>query len=102
MPRGLKVRDFHGSGDNPSENGTLCHQVIDLVLLQRAQEKVDEYHAGYADQVMRHAFLPAVVSTSGRVHGELLRLLYILADRKTTLHLRALGETVDVDSEAFC
>ena len=26
---------------------------------------------------MRHAFLPAVVSTSGRIHGELLRLLYI-------------------------
>ena len=44
---------------------------------------------------MRHAFLPAVVSTSGRIHGELLWLLYIFADRKTTLHFRALGEAVD-------
>ena len=43
----------------------------------------DKYAAGYAAKGMRHAFLPAVVSTSGRMHGELLRLLYILADRKT-------------------
>ena len=50
---------------------------------------------------MRHAFLPAVVS-SGRIHGELLRLLYILADKKTTRHFEALGEAVDVDSEAYC
>ena len=55
---------------------------------------------------MRRAFLPAVVSTSGRIHGELLRLLYILADKKTKLHLRALDcymdEAIDVDSEAYC
>jgi hypothetical protein len=34
---------------------------------------------------MRHAFLPAVVSTSGRIPGELLRLLFILVDKKTSL-----------------
>ena len=68
----------------------------------RAQEKVDKYRAGYAAQDMRHAFLPAVVSTSGRIHGELLRLLYILADSKTKLHFRALDEAIDADSEACC
>ena len=71
------------------------------MLSQQAQEKVDKYRAGYAAQGMRHAFLPAVVSTSGRIHGELLRLPYIFADRKTMLHFRALGEAVDVDSEAY-
>ena len=35
----------------------------------RAQEKVDKYRAGYAAQDMRHAFLPAVVSTSGPFTG---------------------------------
>ena len=35
----------------------------------------------------RRAFLPAIVSTSGGIHGELLRLLYIIADKKTTLFL---------------
>ena len=58
--------------------------------------------AGYAAQDMRRAFLPAVVSTSGRIHGELLRLLYLLADNKTQRHFRALDEAIDVDSEAYC
>ena len=34
---------------------------------QRAQENVDKYQAGYAAQDSRRAFLPAVVSTSGRI-----------------------------------
>ena len=84
------------------ENGTLRHQDIDLALSQRAQQKVDKYRGGYEAQSLRHAFLPAVVSTSGRIHGELLRLLFILADRKTTLSFQALREAVDVDSEVYC
>ena len=39
---------------------------------------------GYAAQGLRHAFLPAIVSTSGRIHGEILRLLFNLADKKTS------------------
>ena len=75
--------DFHGCADDPSENGTLRHSDINLLFSQRAQEQVDKYRAGYAAQGMRHAFLPAVVSTSGRIHREPLRLLYILADRNS-------------------
>ena len=30
--------------------------------------------------------------TSGRIHGELLRLLFILADKKTTLSFQTMGE----------
>jgi hypothetical protein len=48
---------------------------------------------------MRRAFIPAVVSTSGRIHGEFLRLLYMLADNKTKLHFQALYEAIDVVSE---
>ena len=47
----------------------------------------------------RHAFLPAIASTSGRIYGELLRLLYLLSDKKTTRFLQGLGEAVDVSSE---
>ena len=96
------VHDFHGSAADPLANGTLRHQDIDLALSQRAQKKVDKYRGGYEAQGLRHAFLPAIVSTSGRIHGELLRLLFILADRKTTLSFQALGEAVDVDSEVYC
>ena len=33
---------------------------------------------------IKYAFLPCVISTSGRLHGEFLRLLYIIAHRRTT------------------
>ena len=71
------VHDFQGSTDNPAMNGTLRHQDIDLELpSQRAQKKVDKDHGGYQAHGLRHAFLSAIVSTSGRIHGEQLRLLY--------------------------
>ena len=57
---------------------------------------------GYAAQGLRHAFQPAIVSTSGRIHGELLRLLFNLADKKTSNSLEALGEAIDVESEVYC
>ena len=97
-----RVHDFHGNAANPSQNGTLRHADINHVLSQRAQEKIDKYRAGYAAQGVRKAFLPAVVSTSGRIHGDLLRLLYLLADNKTKRHFRALNEVIDDDSEAYC
>ena len=60
----------HGSADNPSLNGTLscslCHQDLDFALSQRAQAKVDKFREGYACNAapgLRHAFLPAIVSS---------------------------------------
>jgi len=38
--------------------------------------------SGYA--AIKYAFLPCVISTSGRLHGEFLRLLYIIAHRRTS------------------
>ena len=96
------VHDFHGSADKPSLNGTLRHQDLDLALYQRARAKVEKYRDGYAAHGLRHAFLPAIVSTSGRIHGELLRLLFNLADKKTSNSLAALGEAIDVESEVYC
>ena len=95
MPPGLKGHDFHGSAANPAQNGTLRHPGINLVLSHRALEKVDKYRAGYAAQDSCRALLPAVVSTSGRIHGEFLRLLCLLADNKTKLHFRALLTALD-------
>ena len=87
---------------NPSQNGTMRHADINHVLSQRAQEKINKYRAGYAALDVRRAFLPAVVSTSGRIHGDLLRLLYLLADNKTKRHFRDRHEAIDDDSEAYC
>ena len=48
-----------------------------------------------------HAFLPAIVSTSGRIHGEQLRLLFNLADKKTSNSFVALGEAFDESEVRF-
>ena len=97
-----RVHDFHGNAANQSLNGTLRHADINQVLSHRAQEKINKYRAGYAALDVRRAFLPAVVSTSGRIHGDLLRLLYLLADNKTKRHFRDRHEAIDDDSEAYC
>ena len=42
------------------------------------------YREAYATRSgITYAFLPCVMSTSGRIHGEFLRFLYILAHRRT-------------------
>jgi len=51
------------------------------ILERTARTKVDRYRAGYA--ALKYAFLPCVISTSGRLHGEFLRLLYIITHRRT-------------------
>ena len=43
-----------------------------------------------------------IVSTSGCIHEELLRLLCLLADEQTACFFQALGDEVDVDSEVYC
>jgi hypothetical protein len=97
-----RVHDFHGNAANASLNGTLRHADINQVLSHRAQEKIVKYRAGYAALDVRRAFIPAVVSTSGRIHGDLLRLLYLLADNKTKRHFRDRHEAIDDESDAYC
>ena len=92
-----RVHDFHGNAANASLNGTLRHADINQVLSHRAQEKFVKYRAGYAALDVRRAFIPGVVSTSGRIHGDLLRLLYLLADNKTKRHFRDRHEAFDDD-----
>jgi len=64
-----------------SRNGALRDAQPSRILERTARTKVDRYRAGYA--ALKYAFLPCVISTSGRLHGEFLRLLYIIAHRRT-------------------
>ena len=65
-----------------SRNGALRDAQPSRLLERTARTKIDRYRAGYA--ALQHAFMPCVISTSGRLHGEFLRLLYIIAHRRTT------------------
>jgi hypothetical protein len=48
------------------------------------------YQQQYADN-QNVSFLPAIVSTSTRMHGVFLRLLFLQAHRETEAHFTAAG-----------
>ena len=77
-----------GSSSHPQQNGRLTHlQDIDAPLHIAAQRKINRYRRQYAD----NQNIPAVVSTSPRMHGEFLRLLDLQAHRETEAHFAATG-----------
>ena len=54
---------------------------------------MERYRDGYANRNgTTYAFLPCAMTSSGRIHGEFLRLLYILAHRRTTQYVASLGD----------
>ena len=59
-------------------NGTLRHAQADKLLEAAARTKVRRYREAYATRPgVSYAFLPCVMSTSGRIHGEFLRFLLV-------------------------
>ena len=56
----------------------------DKDLDEKAARKITKYRELYRDHRRQLDFLPAIASTSGRIHCELLRLLFLHAHRETT------------------
>jgi hypothetical protein len=61
-------------------------QDLDAPLRLAALPKINNYRHQYADN-QNISFLPAIVSISTRMLGELLRLLFLQAHRETEAHL---------------
>jgi hypothetical protein len=79
------------SSSHPQQNGRLTHpQDIEAPLHIAAQCKINSYRQQYADN-QNISFLPAILSTSTRMHGEFLRLLFLQAHRETEAHFTATG-----------
>jgi hypothetical protein len=77
------VHDFHGSVADLARHGQPRHSNPDKVLVDMAVAKSQGNR--YRPDYLRHhnkAFLPLVMSTSGRLHGEFVRLLYLLAHKR--------------------
>ena len=95
------VHEF--GGDNMvdvSRNGQLRDIDPYRTLENAARRKINRYREAYASRQVPLAFIPCIVSTSGRIHAEFLRFLYILAHRRTTAWFHRLG--VDAPgSDAF-
>jgi hypothetical protein len=60
--------------------------------------KSDNYQHDYNER--NFFFLPAVMTTSGRISGDFLRLLYILSDRQTHNYFARMG-LLDPSTKAF-
>ena len=60
---------------------------------------MQKYREEYSASDVNKAFLPALLSTSGRIHGVYFRLLYNLAHRQTVTFFETLGE--EPFNEAF-
>jgi len=79
------VHDRIGSSANPALNGTLTYpNNIDESLNKAANDKIRKYRADYNNNPPNAvAFMPAIAGTTGRLHSEFIRLLFLQAHRET-------------------
>ena len=85
------THDRFGSSSHVKQNVLLSHpQDLDAPLRLAAQRKIKGYMHQYADN-QNITFLPVIVSTSTRMHGEFLRLLFLQAHRQTEAQFTATG-----------
>ena len=83
----LSFRHYRGGAAprNWHRNGELLYPGNpDKDLDEKAARKIAKYRELYRDHHRQLDFLPAIASTSGRIHCELLRLLFLHAHRETT------------------
>jgi hypothetical protein len=90
VPLVLDLRIAHdrfGSSSHPTLNGTLHYpnpNDIDRSLNEATADKIRKYRTDYNNNPPNSiSFTPAIVSTSGRLHSEFIRLLFLQAHRET-------------------
>ena len=82
-------------------NGQLHEPDVNKLLETTARAKVAQYREAYANRPgTTYVFLPCVMSTTGRIHGEFLRFLYILAHRRPQRYFDNLGDA-EPGTDAF-
>ena len=47
------------------------------------------------------AFVPAILSVTGKIHPEFLRLLWVLTDMQTVKYFNLVGDEEDIGNERF-
>jgi hypothetical protein len=84
----LDLRITHerfGSSSDPSINGHLHYpNDVDGSLNETATDKIRTYRTDYKNNPPNStSFMPAILSTSGRIHSEFVRLLFLQDHRET-------------------
>jgi hypothetical protein len=83
--------NFKGTGHNGQTQGQLCNpDNPDLILESAAADKIRNYRDTYRRN-RQVAFLPACMSTSGRIHGEFLRLIFFISNKQAEDYFEAPG-----------
>ena len=80
VPLVLDLRVAHerfGSSSDPSIGRLHCPNDLDRPLHEAASDKIRQYRADYRNRPSNAiSFMPAIASTSGRLHSEFVRLLF--------------------------
>ena len=79
------VHDRVGSSTDPTLNGHLCYpNDLDQSLNDTSADKIRKHRADYNNNPSSMvSFMTAIVSTSGRLHSEFIRLLFLQTHRET-------------------
>jgi hypothetical protein len=87
------VHDRVGSSTDPTLNGHLRYpNNLDQSLNDAAADKIRKYRADYNNRPPSAvSFMTTIVSTSGRLHSEFVRLLFLQAHRETDRFFAASG-----------
>ncbi len=87
------AHDRVGSSADPSLNGHLRYpNNLDQSLNDASDDKIRRYRADYNNNPPRSVvFMPAIASTSGRLHSEFIRFLFSQTHRETDRFLTASG-----------
>jgi hypothetical protein len=87
------AHDRFGSSSDPSLNGHLRYpNNMDRSLYDAADDEIRKHHANYNNNPPNTvSFMTAIASTSGRLHGEFVRLLFLQAHRETDRFFAASG-----------
>ncbi len=82
-----------GSSADPTLNGHVKYaNNLDQSLNDAAADKIRKYRADYNNRpASAVSFMPAIASTSGRLHSEFVRLLFLQAHRETDRFFAASG-----------
>ena len=88
MPLVLDLRIAHdrvGSSTDPTLNGHWCYpNKLDQSLNDAAPDKIRKYRADYNNRSPNTvSFMPPIPSTSGRLHSEFVRLLFLQSHWET-------------------
>ena len=76
---------------------------VDSLLEDATQRKNTKYSDTYASNCIQKTYIPVVITTAGRIHGEFFRLFWIFADceLETRKCFENLGPVESPSAEAF-